>query len=44
MLSAKRILLIVSGGIRNGADVAKALRQLSNRPIKGRKYRARVKK
>jgi ATP-independent RNA helicase DbpA len=29
--------------IRN-ADVAKALRQLSSRPIKGRKYRARVRK
>ena len=29
--------------VRN-ADVAKALRQLSNRPIKGRKYRARVRK
>ena len=29
--------------VRN-ADVAKALRQLSSRPIKGRKYRARVRK
>ncbi|MDH3274085.1 MAG: ATP-dependent RNA helicase DbpA [Gammaproteobacteria bacterium] len=29
--------------VRN-TDVAKALRQLSNRPIKGRKYRARVRK
>jgi len=29
--------------VRN-ADVAKALRQLSSRPIKGRKFRARVRK
>ena len=29
--------------VRN-SDVAKALRQLSTRPIKGRKYRARVRK